>query len=80
MGECVGWRERDRRVCRVEGGGRESVSGMGCFSSPQALESVQSLQEAQLRLSELEKQAQGAQQALQNKTEECEKEVQVLRR
>ena len=90
MGECVGWREGngrvcwveggDGRVCRVEGEGRESVSGMGCFSSPQALESVQSLQEAQLRLGELEKQAQGAQQALQNKTEECEKERQVLRR
>jgi len=47
---------------------------------PQALESVQSLQEAQLRLSELEKQVQAAQQALQDKTEESEKETQILRR
>ena len=80
MGECVRWREGDGRVCSVEGEGWENVSGIGCFSSPQALESVQSLQETQLRLSELEKQAQGAQQALQNKTVECEKESQVLRR
>lgn len=64
-GECVGWRE--------SGSGR-------CFSLPQALESVQSLQEAQLRLSELEKQVLAAQQALQDKTEESEKETQILRR
>jgi len=45
-----------------------------------ALESVQGLQEAQLRLGEVERQVQSAQQALQNKTEECERDAQALRR